>query len=214
MSERKHHKVEQRSPEWFELRKGRFTSSDIDNLLKNGRAKDSIGDTFFSHVFKSVEDEIFGEEDDYDNADMERGRDLEPIAFRWLKEQKGLDFIPVDQCGFFTYGDYEGSSPDALVGSDTVAEIKAPRRSKFLSIVRNGIKAVDQKWISQVQHQMRVTGRTKGLLLFICEIKGEAYYHQIEIDKDESIHAKMEERIQLGIKEKNQYKEYLTNKYI
>lgn len=72
--ERKHHKVDHLSPEWFALRLPRFTSSKAENLLMNGRAKDTIGLSFYSYIYQTVENELFGEEESFENADTQRGK--------------------------------------------------------------------------------------------------------------------------------------------
>lgn len=213
MLERKHHNVEQRSEEWFNLRLPRFTSSNIDSLLLNGRGKDEIGLGFYTYIYETVENELYGEEDLFDNFDMQRGRELEPIAFQYYKEKMAMDFIEVTDCGFFTFGDHEGSSPDALIGDDTVGEIKAPKRRKFFDIVKKGIAAVDKKWQIQIQHQMRVTGRYKGVFIFIyLTPENDILLHTIEVDRDEAIQEQFEKRLPIAIKEKEDYKQYLINK--
>lgn len=208
-----YHNVPQRSLEWFKLRQGRLTSSRIDELLSNGRKKGEIGQMFYTYIYEVVEEEIFGEEDPYDSPDMQRGRDLEPIAFNIIKDKYALDFISVTEGGYFTLGHHEGSSPDVLIGDDTIGEIKAPRRRKFFDIVRNGISAVDKKWQTQIQHQMRCSGRTKGLFIFIYVTpNGEPLLHTIEVEIDPEVQELLEERIAMAIEEKEQYKQYLIEK--
>jgi len=214
--ERKHHNIDHLSEEWFEIRKRRFTSSKASDLLANGRAKDSIGLSFYSYIYETVENELLGDDPDAfsGSADTERGNELEPIAFNAFREQMALDFISVTKCGFFTLGDHEGSSPDGLVGDDAVLEIKAPRRRKFFEIVRVGIDAVDKGWKEQVQHQMRVTGRNRAYLVFIfVDDAGRIFLHDIEVARDEEIQAKFEARLPIAIKEKEEYKQYLIEKY-
>lgn len=211
--ERKHHNVEHLSPEWFALRLDRFTSSKAENLLMNGKAKESIGLSFYSYIYETVENGLFGEEDQFENADTMRGNELEPIAFNEFKRRMELDFRKVEKCGFFTLGDHEGSSPDGLVDDDAVLEIKAPRRRKFFEIVRKGLDAVDKGWKEQIQHQMRVTGRNRGYFVFIwVSDEGTAFTHSIEVEIDIDIQAKFEERLPIAIKEKEQYKQYLIDK--
>lgn len=212
--ERKHHNVEHLSPEWFALRLERFTSSKAENLLMNGKAKDSVGLSFYSYIYETVENGLFGEEDQFENADTQRGNELEPIAFNEFKREMAMQFVKVTKCGFFTLGDHEGSSPDGLVDDDAVLEIKAPRRRKFFEIVRKGLDAVDKAWKEQIQHQMRVTGRNRGYLLFIyVSEEGKAYTHSIEVEIDIDIQAKFEERLPLAIKEKEEYRQYLIEKF-
>lgn len=212
--ERKHHEVDHLSDEWFTLRLNRFTSSKAENLLMNGRAKDSIGLSFYSYIYETVENHLFGEEEQFENFDTQRGNELEPIAFEEFKREMAMQFVEVTKCGFFTLGDHEGSSPDGLVGDDAVLEIKAPRRRKFFEIVRVGLDAVDKGWKEQIQHQMRVTGRNRGYLLFIyVSDAGEKYTHSIEVEIDIDIQAKFEERLPIAIKEKEEYRQYLIEKF-
>lgn len=211
--ERQHHNVEHLSPEWFALRLERFTSSKADNLLMNGKAKDTVGLSFYTYIYETVEDALFGEEENFENDDTRRGNELEPIAFDLFKKRMELEFVPVTKCGFFTLGDHEGSSPDGLVGDDAVLEIKAPKRRKFFEIARVGLDAVDKKWKEQVQHQMRVTGRTRAYLVFIyVSDDGISYIHSIEVGICIDTQAKFEERLPIAIKEKEEYKQYLINK--
>lgn len=214
--ERKHHNIDHLSKEWFKIREGRLTSSKAENLLMNGRAKDSIGLGFYSYIYETVENELFGEDPEAfsGSTDTDRGNELEPVAFNAFRDQMALDFIPVTKCGFFTLGDHEGSSPDCLIGDDAVGEIKAPRRRKFFDIVRHGLNAVDKGWKEQVQHQMRVTGRNRGYLIFIwVSEEGVPFLHHIEVARDEEIQAKFEERLPIAIKEKEEYKQFLIEKY-
>lgn len=212
--ERKHHNVDHLSDEWFALRIGRFTSSRAGEILANGKAKDSVGLTFYSYICETVENEIFGEEDSFENEDTLRGNELEPVAFEIFRQRMLLDFIQVTKCGFFTLGDHEGSSPDCLVGGDAVGEIKAPRRSKFFKIVKNGLSAVDKDWILQIQHQMRVTDRKRGYLIFIwVSDDGVPFVHHLEVDRDKAVQDKFDVRVPMAIKEKLDYKEFLINKF-
>ena len=113
--------LEQRSNEWFEMRKGRFTASDIVRLLGKEtlkKTKDSI-DNF---AFEKALEVVYGldEEDDLVSFDMQRGIDLEPLAFDKFKGIKSLEFIDVENCVFFPFGSDAGASPDGLVGKDAI----------------------------------------------------------------------------------------------
>lgn len=209
---RQHHNVEHLSEEWFEIRKGKITSSNASNLLTNGRGSNTVGQTFYSYIYELVENEIFGEEESFENADTIRGNELEPIAFNEFRQKMALDFIEVTKCGFFTLGEHEGSSPDGLAGDDATVEIKAPRRRKFFDILKNGINAVDKGWIEQVQHQLRVTGRSFGYLVFIfVSDDGVPYTHHIVLGKDPAIQEKFEDRVNLAIEEKLKYRAFLES---
>lgn len=233
----KHIKVNQRSEEWFDLRNGRFTSSKASALLSTGKRQmtpdelsefkkenpksrvtttECIGDAFFSYCFEVAENSVFGiaDEDMIETFDMSRGRELEPLIFRAFKREKEFDFINVEESGFFINGDHEGSSPDGLVGDDAILEIKAPRRSKFFRIVRDGVDALDDSWIAQVQHQMRVTGRSKCYFVVGYLHDARLLIHTIEIEKCEVTQKKFKERIDYAVEVMEDYKNFLVDKFL
>ena len=131
----------QRSDDWFEMRKGRFTASNIHKLL----GVRGLGQTGESYIFEKAVEEVFGldENDSFTSYDMQRGVELEPLAFRKFKELKELDFIDVEETTFFPYGKHAGASPDGLVSDNSILEIKCPRPTKFFNLVAKGIEAID-----------------------------------------------------------------------
>lgn len=191
--------LEQRSSEWFEMRKGRFTASDISRLLGKEtlkKTKDSI-DNF---AFEKALEVVYGldEDDDLVSFDMQRGIDLEPLAFNKFKELKSLEFIDVNNCIFFPFGSSAGASPDGLVGMDSILEIKAPRRNKFFKLVANGINVVDFKYIAQMQMQMLCTNSKKAYFFNYLIENGKEYWHEIIIERDECMIDLIKERIKLA----------------
>lgn len=232
----KHIQVIQGSEEWFALRNGKITSSKASALLSTGKrpmtedelkewkkenpksrvtTTECIGEAFYTYCFEVAENAVFGraEEDMIETFDMIRGKQLEPLIFRAFKETKALDFINVEESGFFVYSEYEGGSPDGLVGDDSTLEIKAPRRSKFFKIVRDGIDALDSTWIAQAQHQMRVTGRSKCHFVVGYLQDTKMLIHNIEIERDEEIQKLFEERVKIAIEVIQEYKQYLIEKF-
>lgn len=232
-----HVSVEQRTDYWFELRNSRFTSSKASNLISVGKrpmteeelkehkknnpksrvtTTECIGESFYSYCFEVAENSIFGrpEEDKIETFDMQRGNVVEPLIFNSFKEQMALEFKEVKKCGFFTLGKHEGSSPDGLVDDDAVLEIKAPRRSKFFRIVRDGIDALDKEWLIQVQHQMRVTKRDKAFFVVGYFGNGRLLLHHLEIERDDKMQTLFKKRVKEAIKIKEEYKQYLIDKFL
>ena len=186
----------QRSKEWFEMRKGRFTASDIVRLLGKdtlAKTKQSI-DTF---AFEKAVEVVFGTDEDSNivSFDMQRGIDLEPLAFKKFKELKELDFINVENCVFFPFGEHAGASPDGLVGDDAILEIKCPRRNKFFKIVANGINEVENKYIAQMQMQMLATNSKRAHFFNYLLENNKEYYHEIVIERDDDIISLIKDRI-------------------
>ena len=90
----------QRSEDWFEARKGRFTASDIHKLL----GVRGLGQTGESYIFEKAVEEVFGledKEDEFVSKDIQRGVTLEPLAFRKFKELKEFDFLDIQETTFF-----------------------------------------------------------------------------------------------------------------
>lgn len=202
----------QRSEDWFEARKGRFTASDIHKLL----GVRGLGQTGESYIFEKAVEEVFGledNEDDFVSKDIQRGITLEPLAFRKFKELKEFDFLDIQETTFFPYGSHAGASPDGLVGNDAILEIKCPRPTKFFNLVAKGFDAIDKEYIAQMQMQMLCTNSNKAYFFNYIIFNGKEMWHEIEVNRDEKMIELIKERIEQAIKIKQDFVEYLiTNK--
>lgn len=201
----------QRSSDWFDARKGRFTASDIHKLL----GVRGLGQTGESYIFEKAVEEVYGldEEDTFVSNDMQRGITLEPLAFRKFKEIKEFDFLDVQETTFFSYGSHAGASPDGLVGNDAILEIKCPRPIKFFNLVAKGFDAIDKEYIAQMQMQMLCTNSKKAYFFNYIIFNGKEMWHEIEVERDEKMIDLIKERIEQAIKIKQEFVEYLiTNK--
>lgn len=193
----------QRSNEWFDARKGRFTASNIHKLL----GVKGLGETGKSYAFEKAIEEVFGldEEDSFVSFDMQRGITLEPLAFRKFKELKELEFIEVQEATFFSYGLDAGASPDGLVGSNEILEIKCPRPTKFFNLVAKGIEAIDKEYLYQMQMQMLCTNSVKAYFFNYILFNGLEMWHEIEVQRDEKIIELIKERISEASELKKHY---------
>lgn len=193
----------QRSNEWFDARKGRFTASNIHKLL----GVKGLGETGKSYAFEKAIEEVFGldEEDSFISFDMQRGVTLEPLAFRKFKELKELEFVEVQEATFFSYGLDAGASPDGLVGSNEILEIKCPRPTKFFNLVAKGIEAIDKEYLYQMQMQMLCTNSVKAYFFNYILFNGLEMWHEIEVQRDEKIIELIKERISEASELKKHY---------
>ena len=116
--------MEQRTQEWFDARKMKFTASRINELL----GVKGLGLTGESYARDVAQEYFFDKEEMFVSNDMQRGIDLEPMAFDFIKQKFEKDFVSVENCGFFTVGEM-GASPDGLIGDDAILEIKCPYNS-------------------------------------------------------------------------------------
>lgn len=201
----------QRSDEWFKIREGRFTASEIHRLLgKEGlaRTKQSID----SFAFEKAVETVYGREDiELNSFDIQRGVTLEPLAFKLFKELKECEFLETKETGFHIYGKNAGASPDGLVSDNSNLEIKCPRRNKFFKIVANGFSEIDNKYIAQMQMQMLSTNTEKTYFLNYHLENSLEYWHILEVQRDEKMIDLIKKRIEVATEIKLNYIKKLNN---
>lgn len=136
------HDVDQNGPEWDALRLGKATASNYSKFMANyGQA---FGEPAKNYALQIALERVTGRKAEYSfrSEDMERGHEQEPIARMLYEEQC---FVDVTNGGFFDWGDY-GDSPDGLVGSDGVVEIKSVIASVHRANIRRGKPDPAYKW--------------------------------------------------------------------
>ena len=140
--------IVQRTPEWIEIKRGKMSASNAETIIANGKGLETYIYNLMAEYYSSAEKE------NYVNADMQRGIDLEPEARLEFEFYTNLD---VQEVGFIEYNDFIGVSPDGLIGDDGLIEIKCPNDSIYFKLLlSNNIKP---EYIAQMQMQMYVTDR-------------------------------------------------------
>jgi hypothetical protein len=134
-------KLEQGTDEWFQARLGKVTASEFKTVLSKGRGSaPSLGRR--TYMLKLIGERFTGQPmDTFTNHHMERGKAQEEEARLLYEMTTGND---VEQCGFITMGDDVGCSPDGLVNSNGMVEIKCrlPHIQLELAIANKNGKAV------------------------------------------------------------------------
>jgi len=146
--------VEQGTPEWHQLRLGKVTASRVADILAKTKTGPSASrnnyliELALQRVTKALEES-------YTNSAMEWGIQTEPQA-RVAYEVKTNNFV--DQVAFIDHPTIAnfGCSPDGLVGSDGLIEIKCPNSATHWSYIKDN--APPNKYFIQMQAQMAVTG--------------------------------------------------------
>lgn len=197
---------QQGTSEWFSQRYGKFTASEIIKIL----GVRGIGETGKSYAIEKAIEELYGEfEENYISIDMERGKNTEPLAFAKFKELKGLEFLEVENCGFFNFEEHAGASPDGLVSDNAILEIKCPKSTTFFKLVATN--EIDAKYYAQMQMQMLCTNRQKAYFFNYLVHDGTEYYHEIIVERDEEMIEKIKERINEAVKIKTDYINLINN---
>lgn len=167
-----HWNLEQRSPEWYAIRRLRLTGSNATAIATAGAGLKTL-------VTDLVLDQIIQAEEDYDNKHLKRGRDLEPVAKTLYEFKNG---VTIKECGFMTMGEYAGASPDGLVGDDGGVEIKC-RLPKYHIKYLMGEK-IDSGIMWQIQMNLLVSGRKWWDFLSYCpDFKQSLYVERVLPDE-------------------------------
>ena len=114
--------MEQRSEEWYEIRRGKFTASNIHKLM----GVKGLGKTGLTYIDEVVADMLSDESEDerFENKAMRWGTDWEPVAAAWYAKAFNKE---LEERGFVLYSKDAGASPDRLIVDEKKGiEIKCP----------------------------------------------------------------------------------------
>lgn len=112
---------EQYSDEWWKARFGIPTSSQFSAVIAKNRSGTGPGVTRQTYMRKLAGEIMTGAPmDNYKNAQMERGHEMEDEARKFYALMTDLD---PESVGFIR-NSHAGCSPDSLIGKDGVLEIK------------------------------------------------------------------------------------------
>lgn len=143
--------IEQNTEEWHKVRLGRFTSSEMARLITPGKRQmtqkeldarpakgkgssttqvedyGTLGEAAKTYISEKVAENLTGQARQQGYAfPLVWGTEHEAEAVEYFEKQTGLE---TTVCGFFTYTDHAGGSPDRLVGEKAILEAKCPADS-------------------------------------------------------------------------------------
>lgn len=147
--------IDQGSSEWFAARLGKITASRVSDVM--AKTKTGPGAARKNYMMQLLCERLTGSrEDGFTSAAMQRGIDMEPIARSAYEIATGAI---VSETGFVLHPKYDGigASPDGLVGSDGLVEIKCPNTAQHVACIQSG--KPDSKYWWQMQCQMACTDR-------------------------------------------------------
>lgn len=143
--------IEQGSLEWFEIKYRK-----IGGTLSKGLFVDS--DTLFIDLLSQYLEE-FEPVDSFENADMERGKDLEPYALEYISTYTGINF---GTTGWLQSKESKllGISPDGISDCEEYSvEIKCLSRKIHTEIIYNN--ETPKEKIPQIVHYFTVNPKLK-----------------------------------------------------
>jgi hypothetical protein len=184
----KFHPVEQGHVDWFKLRMGRVTASELGNLisptfeLRTGEMPKTYVYTKLSEMWRGKPMIFTG------SWATEQGEVREEEAIPWLALEKEWK---IREGGFIESDDgLSGCSPDGLVGDDLGIECKSPEPVNHVRWLVEGV--LPKSHAVQVHTSMYVTGFPRWL--FYSYNRGFPAFI-LEVRRDEAIISKIDEAV-------------------
>lgn len=145
----------QGSAEWHKIRLGKVTASRVADVIAKTKTGFSASRT--NYMAELIAERLTGTTGErFTNAAMQWGNDQEDGARQLYAFKHDQD---VETVGFVNHPtiDMTGASPDGLVGSDGLVEIKAPNTATHIDTLISG--TIPGKYETQMLWQMACTGR-------------------------------------------------------
>lgn len=202
--------MEQRTTEWFIARKGKFTASEIYNLLTTSRKKDEVfGDTALTYIKEKVSEYLMNE-----NVFI----DMQTFAFsstatRWGEQYEAeareayalLTGNEVEETGFIPYSTHSGGSPDGLVTDGRgLIEIKCPfNPSKHIEFMlmrkAEDLLSISKQYYWQCMANLMFTNREYiDFVSYDPRMAGIIHMKVLRIEADPKALSLLQERIALA----------------
>lgn len=183
--------MEQGSQEWLEARLGKVTASRVADVV--AKTKTGWGASRGNYMAQLIAERLTGvPADSFSSSAMQWGTEKEPEA------RAAYEFMTdatVELVGFIDHPHIlmTGASPDGLIGSDGMIEIKCPNTGTHIDTLLG--QEIPNKYILQMQWQMACTGRVwcdfvsydprlpANMALFVKRVvRDDAMIKQLEAD--------------------------------
>lgn len=201
--------IEQGTNEWHELRLGKITASRMSDVLSKGRGT-APSKTAETYMMELIAERLTGKAKSFfENDAMRWGTETEPEA-RAMYEVNN-DFVSVEEVAFIEMSEFVGVSPDGMIGSDGMLEIKCP--TTITQIKRALSDNYSQDYTAQIQMQLWVAEREWcDFLSFDPRLEVGAGYLQQRVYRDDKFIKTMSEKTDAFISKMNDLLIKLTNK--
>lgn len=182
--------IEQGTPEWLALRLGIATASELDCLLVSGKHPTGFGVAAFTYM-----DQLIGERITEEAAELPfqtkatiRGHEQEGVA---LELYEAREEVKVQKVGIILNRGI-GYSPDGLVGTDGLIEIKTKLPKFQVGVILSG--EVPKEHVAQCQGGLWASDRE--WIDFISYWPGMPLFVK-RMNRDEAMIRKIAERVKL-----------------
>lgn len=169
------HNFEQHSPEWYDIRLGKFTASKASTIATAGTGLETLCFDLAAEILTHKRKDAFK------SPAMEQGNELEDVARTLFEMETGFE---VEQVGFVEIDKFSGCSPDGLINNRTSGlEIKCPQDNTYTKyLFDNKIKP---EYYAQMQMNMLFLGCNKWFyMVYNPNFEQSFVIREVEADKD------------------------------
>ena len=185
---------EQGSPEWFAARLGKVSASRMADVT--AKTKTGWGASRLNYAAELVAERLTGAKaDKFSNAAMQWGTDQEPLARRMYEFMTDAAVVLIG-VALHPSISMACASPDGLVGSDGLVEIKCPNTATHIETLLGG--EIDGKYVKQMQWQLACTGRAWcDFVSFDPRMPADMQIDIQRVHRDPVLIAELEEAVRL-----------------
>jgi len=147
--------MDQRSPEWYAARLGKVTASRVADVV--AKTKTGYSTSRANYMAQLICERLTGVQgESYSSAAMQWGTDTEPMA---RTAYENFSDALVMETGLVPHQTIPmaAASPDGLIGSDGLVEIKCPITATHIETLLG--QSTPGRYVTQMQWQMACTGR-------------------------------------------------------
>lgn len=184
--------MEQRTDEWFSARLGCVTASRTADVM--AKTKSGYSASRSNYMAQLITERLTGQQTEgFSSAAMQWGTDTEPQARMAYELMTGET---VQETGFVLHPSIKffGASPDGLVGSDGLLEIKCPNTSTHIDTLL--ADKVPSKYLTQMHVQMICTGRNWcDFVSFDPRLPGDMSFWMQRVHRDDAFCKEIEAEV-------------------
>ncbi|EIK1667531.1 YqaJ viral recombinase family protein [Salmonella enterica] len=185
--------MEQRTDAWYQARLGKVTASRLADVM--AKTKSGYAASRQNYMAELICQRLTGKpEEEFTNAAMMRGTELEPVA-REMYALNEFDAV-ISEVGLIDHPTIAGfaASPDGLVNDDGLIEIKCPNTWTHLQTLKTGVPK--RQYLLQMHAQMMCTGRKWcDFVSFDDRLPPELAYFKTRINFDEVLAEEIEQEV-------------------
>lgn len=178
--------LEQGTQEWKDARAGFATASRVCDVQRKPKRGQKESTTRKAYMVQLAIERLTGkpQEREFETWDLKRGKEMEPRARVEYGIKNGIE---VESAGFYEHPriKWAGCSPDGLVGSDGLVQIKCPRAHVHTDYLLEGIVPVEYR--PQMLFELAATGRKwSDFISYNRDMPLHLQLFQVRLHRDEN----------------------------